>query len=65
MPKGTKDECYVQIFYRCNGSEYSLAIKIPNCEATKCSLDKFLKVYADILPDKNETYKSLCGIFQN
>lgn len=55
----SREDYYVQLFYRTDNSEYIPPIEIPNC-GVKCSLDEMFELYQDILPSENDTFASLC-----
>lgn len=55
-------EHFVQITYKRTVSEHSRPLVIPGCGSSMCSLEKFLAIYKDILPEENEDYTSLCRL---
>lgn len=50
----SRDDHYVQIFYRNTTVEHPLPIHIPNC-GIKCRLSRLYEIYSDVLPLDFET----------
>lgn len=57
----SRQEYYVQVFYRRDDSENLAPIYIPRC-GVKCALDKLYELFDEILPNDSDTYESLCRL---